>query len=257
MPALAPGVLGGMFCPTGGHANPLLVAPTIGRRAQEAGAVVWEGCAVREIARDGEGFALETANGRVRAARLVLSAGAWTPILATGLGLSLPIDLFAPQMQATVPLPRVLGVVLLGFGRRLSMKQMRSGAVLIGGGKRGWGDLVTRARGLVGESMRRGVVDAVEILPVLRRAETTRSWVGLEGLTPDEMPIIDCLDDGRAYVAAGFCGHGFAIGPVVGRLLSEWLVDGRPSLDVSAFRRSRFSPVGEWADTRMSDRRER
>ena len=66
------------------------------------------------------------------------------------------------------------------------------------------------------------------------------SWVGLEGLTPDEMPIIDCLDDGRAYVAAGFCGHGFAIGPVVGRLLAEWLLDGRPSLDVSAFRRDRF-----------------
>jgi glycine/D-amino acid oxidase-like deaminating enzyme len=75
---------------------------------------------------------------------------------------------------------------------------------------------------------------------VLARAETTRSWVGLEGLTPDLMPVIDRLDDGRAYVAAGFCGHGFAIGPVVGRLLSEWLLDGSPSLDVSAFRRERF-----------------
>jgi glycine/D-amino acid oxidase-like deaminating enzyme len=121
------------------------------------------------------------------------------------------------------------------------MKQMRSGAVLIGGGKPGWGDLATRARGLVPESMRLGVIDAVEVVPVLRGAETTRSWVGLEGLTPDQMPIIDCLDDGRAYIAAGFCGHGFAIGPVVGRLLAEWLLDGRPSLDLSAFRRSRFT----------------
>jgi glycine/D-amino acid oxidase-like deaminating enzyme len=123
------------------------------------------------------------------------------------------------------------------------MKQTASGAVLIGGGKRGWGDLVTRARGLVDESMRLGVADAVAVLPVLSGTETTRSWVGLEGLTPDEMPIIDCLDDGRAYVAAGFCGHGFAIGPVVGRLLSEWLLDGKPSLDLSAFRRDRFAPA--------------
>jgi len=195
---------------------------------------------VQRIERDGEGFAIETAGGRVRAGRLVLSAGAWTAGLAAGLGVRLPISFYVPQMQATVPLPRVLGVVLLGWSRRLSMKQMRSGAALIGGGKRGWGDLVTRARGLAEESLRLGAADAAEVLPVLARAETTRSWVGLEGLTPDLMPVIDRLDDGRAYVAAGFCGHGFAIGPVVGRLLSEWLLDGSPSLDVSAFRRERF-----------------
>src|SRR5262249_22025379 len=156
---------------------------------------------------------LDTENGRVLAARLVVAAGAWTAGLTSGLGLALPIDFFAPQMQATVPLPRLLGVVLLGFSRGLSMKQMQSGAVVIGGGKRGWGDLATRARGLLPESLRRGAIDAVEVVPALRRADTTRAWVGLEGLTPDQMPIIDSFDGGRAFVAAGFCGHGFALGP--------------------------------------------
>ena len=243
VPSIAPGVLGGTFCPTGGQANPLRVAAAIGRRARDLGAIVWEGCPVRALARDGEGFALDCAHGRLRASRVVLAAGAWTPIVAEGLGARLPISLFVPQMQATVPLPRVLGTVLLGFTRKLSMKQMRSGAVLVGGGKRGWGDLVTRAKGLAAESMRLGAVDAVDVLPLLGRTETTRTWVGLEGLTSDEMPIIDCLETDRVYVAAGFCGHGFAIGPVVGRLLAEWLLDGTPSMDVSAFRLNRF-PTG-------------
>ncbi|MBI2199079.1 MAG: FAD-binding oxidoreductase [Candidatus Rokubacteria bacterium] len=243
VPSIAPGVLGGTFCPTGGQANPLRVAAAIGRRARDLGAIVWEGCSVRALARDGEGFALDCAHGRLRASRVVLAAGAWTPIVAEGLGARLPISLFVPQMQATVPLPRVLGTVLLGFTRKLSMKQMRSGAVLVGGGKRGWGDLVTRAKGLAAESMRLGAVDAVDVLPLLGRTETTRTWVGLEGLTSDEMPIIDCLETDRVYVAAGFSGHGFAIGPVVGRLLAEWLLDGTPSMDVSAFRLNRF-PTG-------------
>jgi sarcosine oxidase, subunit beta len=238
VPALSPRVRAGTFCPTGGQANPLLVAPTFGKRAQDRGAIVWEGCEARSVRRDGGGFALETTRGPVRAARLVLAAGAWTPILARTMGLHLPISLFVPQMTATVPLPRMLGVVLLGVSRRLSMKQMRSGAVLIGGGKRGWGDLATRARGPAEENIRLGVVDAVEVLPVLARSETTRSWVGLEGLTPDEMPIIDQVDG--IHIAAGFCGHGFAIGPVVGQLLSEWLLDGQPSMDLSAFRLDRF-----------------
>jgi sarcosine oxidase, subunit beta len=238
VPTLSPRVLGGTFCPMGGQANPLLVAPTFGRRARDLGAVVWETCAVKSLRRDGAGFALETQNGQVCAARLVLTAGAWTPSLAAQLGLRIPISFFVPQMTATIPLPPVLGSVLLGFSRKLSMKQMRSGAVLIGGGKRGWGDLATRARGPAEENIRLGAVDAVEVLPVLAGAETTRSWVGLEGLTADEMPIIDHV--AGVHVAAGFCGHGFAIGPVVGQLLSEWLLDGRPSLDVSAFRLDRF-----------------
>ena len=237
-PSLSSRILGGTFCPTGGQANPLLVAPTFGRRAQELGAVVWEGCPVQALRRDGTGFAVETPNGRVRAARVVLAAGAWTPVVAAGLGLRVEISLFVPQMTATVPLPRVLGTVVLGFNRKLSMKQMRSGAVLIGGGKRGWGDLGTRARGPAEENMRLGAVDAVDVLPVLGGAETTRSWVGLEGLTPDEMPIIDHVDG--VHVAAGFCGHGFALGPVVGQLLSEWLLAGAPSMNLSAFRLHRF-----------------
>jgi sarcosine oxidase subunit beta len=240
VPGIAPRVLGGTFCPTGGQANPLVVAPTIAQRARDAGASVWEHCPVRSLARDGDGFALDTARGRVRATRVVLSAGAWTPALAAGLGVDLPISLFVPQMTATAALPPVLGTVLLGFSRKLSMKQTRSGSVIIGGGKRGWGDLVTRARGLDEANVRLGAVDAVAVLPILARAETTRSWVGLEGLTPDEMPIVDRLPGAEAYVAAGFCGHGFAIGPVVGQALAEWLLDGRPSLDLSAFRMGRF-----------------
>jgi len=237
-PTLSRRVLGGTFCATGGQANPLLVAPTFGRRARDLGAVVWEMCAVKSLRRDGAGFVLETQNGQVRASRLVLTAGAWTPLLAEQLELRIPMSFFVPQMTATIPLPPVLGSVLLGFSRKLSMKQMRSGAVLIGGGKRGWGDLATRARGPAEENIRLGAVDAVEVVPILAGAETTRSWVGLEGLTADEMPIIDHV--AGVHVAAGFCGHGFAIGPVVGQLLSEWLLDGRPSLDVSAFRLDRF-----------------
>ena len=240
VPGLGPTMLAGVFCPTGGQANPLLVTPAFAARARDLGGVVWEGSPVRALARDGAGFALDTAQGPVRAERLVVAAGAWTPGLAAALGLELPIELYAPQMQVTPPIDRVLGPVLLGFSRRLSMKQARNGTILIGGGKRGWGDLATRARGLLEESIRRSAVDAVAALPGLAQVETTRSWVGLEGLTPDEMPIIAPFDGGAGWVAAGFCGHGFAIGPVVGRVIAETLLGRAPSLDLSAFSSARF-----------------
>jgi len=46
----------------------------------------------------------------------------------------------------------------------------------------------------------------------------------------------------RAVVfATGFSGHGFAMGPVAGRLVSELIVDGKPSLGIAPFRFSRFA----------------
>jgi sarcosine oxidase / L-pipecolate oxidase len=42
-------------------------------------------------------------------------------------------------------------------------------------------------------------------------------------------------------VAAGFSGHGFKHAPMIGRLLSEWVLDGKPSsLDVTPFSLDRF-----------------
>ncbi len=41
-------------------------------------------------------------------------------------------------------------------------------------------------------------------------------------------------------IASGFSGHGFGMGPVVGKLVSELIVDAIPSIDLSALRLSRF-----------------
>ena len=59
--------------------------------------------------------------------------------------------------------------------------------------------------------------------------------------TPDMIPVIDLLDNPRGLViASGFSGHGFGMGPVVGKLVSELIVDAIPSIDLSALRLSRF-----------------
>ena len=42
-------------------------------------------------------------------------------------------------------------------------------------------------------------------------------------------------------LATGFSGHGFAMGPIAGRLVAELIVDGKTSLDISGFRFSRFA----------------
>ena len=81
-----------------------------------------------------------------------------------------------------------------------------------------------------------------QCLPAAKDVEIERSWGGYIDLTPDLLPTIDRLESPSGLVlATGFSGHGFGMGPIVGKLVSELIIDGEASLDLSAFRFSRFS----------------
>lgn len=68
------------------------------------------------------------------------------------------------------------------------------------------------------------------------------SWAGRIDITPDLIPIIDCLPGNEnLFVASGFSGHGFALGPIVGKQISQWIIDGAPSLNLEKFNYSRFA----------------
>ncbi|VWB10704.1 FAD-dependent oxidoreductase [Burkholderia aenigmatica] len=80
------------------------------------------------------------------------------------------------------------------------------------------------------------------LFPHLGGIALQTSWAGRIDLTPDVIPIIDRPDPAQnLFVAAGFSGHGFALGPAVGAQMAQWIGDGRPSIDLAAFRADRFT----------------
>ena len=79
-------------------------------------------------------------------------------------------------------------------------------------------------------------------LPALGQVHSEQQWAGIIDATPDALPVIDAVDRPRGLVVAtGFSGHGFAMGPMAGRLVSELILDGVPSLDLHPFRLARFA----------------
>ncbi|XP_054650657.1 peroxisomal sarcosine oxidase isoform X2 [Dunckerocampus dactyliophorus] len=60
-------------------------------------------------------------------------------------------------------------------------------------------------------------------------------------VTPDHHFVLDCHPaHGNIVIGAGFSGHGFKFGPMVGKLLCELSLGEVPSYDLSPFRISRF-----------------
>lgn len=66
-------------------------------------------------------------------------------------------------------------------------------------------------------------------------------WGGLVDCTPDAVPVISKVEQARGLVlAAGCSGHGFGLGPGIGLLASQLLVNDTPCVDPTPFRLSRL-----------------
>lgn len=66
----------------------------------------------------------------------------------------------------------------------------------------------------------------IEIYPRLRNLRIRRTWRGLYPNTPDGFPIIGYTKEiSNLFLAVGMCGQGFMLGPGVGKMISEILID--------------------------------
>ena len=79
------------------------------------------------------------------------------------------------------------------------------------------------------------------LFPQLRDVAIVESWAGLIDVTPDAVPVISAVKEIPGfYLATGFSGHGFGIGPAAGKLSAE-IITGAPStVDPTPFRLERF-----------------
>jgi sarcosine oxidase subunit beta len=249
LPTLVPGVteraIAGTYTANDGHANPILTTQAFANAARRAGAQIRTWTRVISIERQGGRVTgVATTNGRFSCDWLVLAGGAWSPGLARQLAVALPIEPNGPQMIATAPMPPLLHQVVGALTRRLSLKQVRSGNYIIGGG---WPGEVNLAAGLATprlDSVLGSVRDSSAIFPPLLKAAVERVWIGVEALTADEVPILGPLPGiDNLTTATGFSGHGFALSPIIGQVISELIVDGTPSIPLDALGFSRFDGV--------------
>lgn len=83
--------------------------------------------------------------------------------------------------------------------------------------------------------------DAKRLFPQLRIATPVQSWAGMIDVTPDETPIIGPVTAVPGLVlATGLSGHGFGLGPGVGKLAAQLATGAEPLVDPAPFAPSRF-----------------
>jgi sarcosine oxidase, subunit beta len=232
-PGLAPMCAGGVYCAIDGQAEAMATVTAFAAAARRVGARIEEGVgATALVAERGRVVGVEGSDGRRRACDVaVVAAGTWSAPLLAGLGVRVPLATRALQMLLTEPARGALAPVIGAFERKLSLKQLASGAWLIGGG---WPadipDETHNRWALRDDSVKASLEVAREVYPPVGEATLARGWAGLEAFTPDDLPLLGPVPGVEGLlVAAGFCGHGFALAPAVGDVLAR-LALGRDGL---------------------------
>jgi len=182
---------------------------------------------------------------------LVNCAGAWGDRIAAMIGDSAPVFPEALSMMVTARVPNFLKPVVGLIGRKLSFKQMSNGTVVIGGGHVSKLDMGTEKTVIDFAQLKISAQTVKDIFPLMEHVPISRCWAGIEGNLPDEIPVIGPSQNALgAYHAFGFSGHGFQLGPIIGQIMAELIIDGRSSLPIDSFRIDRFA---QYCNKRRND----
>ena len=258
--AIAPAVSGSAvvaasFCPSDGQADPDLTVAAFAAAAERSGAEIRIGLQVNGIAaRNGKIAGVETSEGFIPADCVVVCAGIHTPALLAPLGLRLPLTIQHVTAVQTAPAAHCLDQVFGVANADCAGRQEASGAFRFTSGGTRWdepADSWTEAGIKPSQQAVNDVVRLVgQVVPQVFQTPVARSWGGLVDLTPDNLPVIDApAGVSGLVVAAGYSGHGFALGPISGELIAALASGERPALDLSHFCLARF------ADKRTPDAR--
>ncbi|ETX02335.1 MAG: hypothetical protein ETSY1_03945 [Candidatus Entotheonella factor] len=251
-PEINPALLGVMYVPLRGQADPKVATQAFAQAAERHGATIRTGHAVTDIQAEADGtYRVETPHDRFVAGKLVLAAGAWCAPIGAMLGLHIPIVPIRGQMWDTEPLPPrtfqtfssaestlhwatgadgdVEGPPELTHrqGQRVTRhlygRQTQEGEIRFGGDREMLG--YNQTPDAAGIEINYG--HAKELLPFLQTVPIRRTWAGTMPFSLDGAPIIgDIPLLPNLYIVSGLASSGFGRGPMAGKLLADYVHTG-------------------------------
>lgn len=241
VPAISNHCYGAILCKDDGYAKPFKTVKAFQNAASKAGALFKYNQPVEKIKRNNSTWKVASASTGVEAPILVNCAGAWADKIAACLDEDVPLEAQAPMLMISERLPQFCTPVVGATRRPLSFKQFENGTVLIGGGHRGRVDMNRQKASLDMAGLSANARTASDIFPNMKSARIVRCWAGIEAVMPDQIPVISPSSTyPDAYHVFGFSAHGFQLGPITGRIISDLVLHDKTDLPIDNLSIKRF-----------------
>lgn len=226
----------GLLDELGGALRPEAAVFDAVQQAKANGARVRYNTAVTGIEAGRDGVRVVTAEGSVRARRVIVTTGAWTTTLLPELAGLLSVTMYSLTWFMPKDIAAFMPDRFPGFMRDLDQVHAFGAPSIDGYSVKVSPHLFLEQadspeqgqRTLNRTQLRWMGEQAARMFPSLD-PEPVRWSVHPDSESADHRPIIDTVGDDRVVVASGMSGNGFKLAPVYGRILAELAVNGESS----------------------------
>src|SRR6059058_4782308 len=249
-PLSTDGVLGAAYLPTDGYIDPSQLTFALAEGARRRGAELSTNTRVTGIGVErGRVTGVDTDKGSIETEIVVNVGGMFAAELGRLAGVVVPVVPMAHEYLITKPSGVPLDVPTMRDPSLLVYFRGESGGLVMGGYERHpapWGldgipaDFNGRLLEEDWPRFEELMENALVRVPSLADMEVVRLINGPEAFTPDGEFVLGPTEVRGFWVAAGFCAHGLAGAGGMGKLVAEWIVEGRPGLDAWEMDSRRF-----------------
>ncbi len=239
-PYLGPAVIGAELCHNEGKVNPLLANQVIRTAAIDAGARCFDNMTVSALSQSDGAWNISVGNGTLRAGRIVIAAGARSASLVEPLGIRLPMRSEPLHMNITAPADPIIGHLVQHADRMITLKQLSSGHVVIGGG---WPSRLTdidRPLEVLETSTIGNISLSAHVVPAIAGLEIIRTWAGVNPSLDGLCVLGETPDHPGLYFAIGG-DAGYTLGPLVARLTAEAIAGEKSEINLLPYSVARFA----------------
>jgi sarcosine oxidase subunit beta len=238
-PGLRYPVMGATLQRRGGVARHDKVAWAYATRASELGVDIVEHAEVTGFVREGDRVTgVRTTRGDIRAGRVALAAAGHTSVLASMLGIPLPLQSHPLQALVSVLLQPILDCVVMSNAVHVYVSQADKGELVMGAGIDAYNGYAQRGSFHVIEHQ---MAAAVELFPIFANAKVLRTWAGIVDVCPDASPIISTTPLENVYLNCGWGTGGFKATPGSGWAYADLIANGEAGALARPFALDRFT----------------
>ena len=247
-------VLGGVYMPEDGQADPVGVTNVLAKAAKMEGAQIFEKTPVEKIlVKNKKIVGVQTKFGKIDCEYVVIATGMWARQMGEDIGVSIPLypnEHFYIITEPLDKLPKNLPV-LRDYNSCLYLKE-DAGKMLVGifepNAKPAFKD-----KGIVPDDFSFGefpddfdhfepyLEKSFQRLPILETAGIRKFFSGPESFTPDTQYLLgETAEVNNLFTCCGFNSIGIASSGGAGRVTAEWMINGYMNEDLFSLDIKRF-----------------
>jgi glycine cleavage system aminomethyltransferase T/glycine/D-amino acid oxidase-like deaminating enzyme len=247
-------ILGGVYMPEDGQADPVGVTNVLAKAARMEGVQIFEKTPVTKIlVKNNRIIGVETSEGKIECEYVVLATGMWSRQIGEDIGVSVPLypnEHFYIITEPMNDLPKNLPV-LRDYNDCLYLKE-DAGKMLVGifepGAKNAF-----KEKGIVPNDFSFGefpddfdhfepyLEKSFKRLPILENAGIRKFFSGPESFTPDTQYLLgETPEVSNLFTCCGFNSIGIASSGGAGRVTAEWMINGYMNEDLYSLDIKRF-----------------